>query len=80
VDTLIITGCSTNGCIRATAEGAVDNNLRAIVPRAAVGDRCRSAHEANLFDINASYVDVVPVAEVLDYLSALAATKARAGA
>jgi nicotinamidase-related amidase len=80
VDTLIITGCSTSGCIRATAESAVDNNLRAIVPREAVGDRCRSAHEANLFDINARYADVVPVAEVRDYLSALAASAARAGA
>jgi maleamate amidohydrolase len=73
VDTLIITGCSTSGCIRATAESAVDNNLRAIVPREAVGDRCRSAHEANLFDINARYADVVPVAEVVGYLKGIGA-------
>jgi maleamate amidohydrolase len=71
VDTLIITGCSTSGCIRATAESAIDNNLHAIVPKEAVGDRCRSAHEANLFDINARYADVLPVQEVLDYLKGL---------
>lgn len=73
VDTLIITGCSTSGCIRATAESAMDNNFHVIVPREAVGDRCRSAHEANLFDINARYADVIPLQEVLEYLEKLCA-------
>ena len=73
IDTLIITGCSTSGCIRATAESAMDNNFHVIVPQEAVGDRCRSAHEANLFDINARYADVIPMREVLDYLDKISA-------
>ncbi len=76
VDTLIITGCSTSGCIRATAESAIDNNLHAIVPKEAVGDRCPSAHAANLFDINARYADVIPTSEVVDYLRGVAARAA----
>lgn len=80
VDTLIVTGCSTSGCIRATCESAVDNNLRVIVPKEAVGDRCKSAHEANLFDINARYADVTPMQEVADYLDGIAAKKSKAAA
>ena len=70
-DTLIITGCSTSGCVRATAQVSHDNNLRTIIPRQAVGDRSASAHEANLFDMNARMGDVVEVDEVLDYLRGL---------
>lgn len=68
VDTLIITGCSTSGCIRASAQAAHDNNLRVIVPREAVGDRSPIAHESNLIDINARMADVVGIDEVLGYL------------
>ncbi len=68
IDTVIITGCSTSGCVRATAQDAFDYNLHVVVPREAVGDRSPTAHEANLFDINARHGDVVSVAEVLDYL------------
>ena len=75
VDTLIVTGCSTSGCIRATCESAIDNNLRVIVPKEAVGDRCKSAHEANLFDINARYADVLPIGEVRAYLDTIAGAK-----
>ena len=71
VDTLIITGCTTSGCIRATAVDALQNGFRAIVPREAVGDRAEGPHEANLFDIDAKYGDVVSVGEVLAYLEAL---------
>lgn len=71
VDTLIITGCSTSGCVRATAQTAHDHNLRTIVPREAVGDRSHSAHNAALFDINARMADVVDVQEVLDYIEGL---------
>jgi maleamate amidohydrolase len=71
VDTLIITGCSTSGCIRATAESSINENLHTIVPREAVGDRSASAHAANLFDINARYADVLPLADVLSYLERL---------
>jgi maleamate amidohydrolase len=68
VDTLIITGCTTSGCIRATAVDAVQNGFRAIVPRECVGDRHPGPHEANLFDIDSKYGDVVSKAEVVAYL------------
>ena len=70
VDTLIITGASTSGCVRATAVDALQYGFRPLVPREAVGDRNPDAHEANLYDIDAKYGDVVRVQEVLDYLRA----------
>lgn len=73
VDTLIVTGCSTSGCIRATAESGHDNNFRVIVPAEAVGDRSASAHQANLFDIDARYGDVVSLQETIAHLSTLPA-------
>jgi nicotinamidase-related amidase len=76
VDTVIVTGCSTSGCIRATCESAFNYNLHVIVPREAVGDRSASAHEANLFDIDARYADVVPLANVLEQLDALVSVAA----
>jgi nicotinamidase-related amidase len=68
VDTLIITGASTSGCVRATAVDALQYGFRPVVPREAVGDRNPDAHEANLYDVDAKYGDVVRVEEVLDYL------------
>lgn len=68
IDTVIITGCSTSGCIRATAQDSHDMNFHTIVAREAVGDRSSSAHEANLFDIDARLADVVDVSEVIEYL------------
>ncbi len=68
VDTVIITGCSTSGCVRATAVDAMQHGFRAIVPRECVGDRAREPHEANLFDIDSKYGDVVSVAEVMEQL------------
>ena len=59
VDTLIITGCTTSGCVRATAVDAVQNGFRPMVVREAVGDRSAAAHEQSLFDLNAKYADVV---------------------
>ncbi len=76
VDTLIITGCTTSGCIRATAVDALQHGFRAIVPTEAVGDRARLPHEANLFDIDAKYGDVVSVDEVLTYLERVHRRKA----
>jgi nicotinamidase-related amidase len=70
VDTLIITGASTSGCVRATAVDALQYGFRPVVPREAVGDRNPDAHEANLYDVDAKYGDVVRVQEVLDYLRA----------
>lgn len=70
-DTLIIAGCTTSGCIRATAVDAVQHGFRTIVVRDCVGDRHAAPHEANLFDINAKYGDVVSKAETLAYFAAL---------
>ena len=67
VDTLILTGCSTSGCVRAAAIDAIQYGYRVIVPRECVGDRHHGPHDANLFDINAKYGDVVGKAEVLAY-------------
>ena len=65
IDTLVITGCSTSGCVRATAVDAMQYGFRPIVPRECVGDRHDGPHEANLFDINAKYGDVVALKDVL---------------
>ncbi|MCL6512022.1 MAG: isochorismatase family protein [Anaerolineae bacterium] len=69
VDTLILTGCSTSGCVRATAVDGMQHGFRVIVPRECVGDRRPEPHEANLFDIHSKYGDVVSKQEVLDYLA-----------
>ena len=68
VDTLIITGCTTSGCVRATAVDSVQNGFRPMVVREAVGDRSAAAHEQSLFDLNAKYADVVSLDETLQYL------------
>lgn len=67
VDTLIVTGCSTSGCIRATAVDGIQYGFRVIVPRQCVGDRHADPHEANLFDINSKYGDVVNKQDVMEY-------------
>lgn len=76
VDTLIITGASTSGCVRATAVDALQYGFRPVVPKEAVGDRNPEAHEANLYDIDAKYGDVVPVEETLEYLEAMRTERA----
>jgi maleamate amidohydrolase len=73
VDTLIISGASTSGCVRATAVDALQYGFRPVVPREAVGDRNPEAHEANLYDVDAKYGDVVHGEEVLNYLRAVGA-------
>jgi maleamate amidohydrolase len=67
-DTLIVTGASTSGCVRATVVDALQYGFRPVVPREAVGDRDPDAHEANLDDVDAKYGDVVSVEETLEYL------------
>jgi maleamate amidohydrolase len=66
VDTLVLAGCSTSGCIRATAVDGVQHGFRVIVPRECVGDRAPEPHEANLFDIDSKYGDVESLATVLE--------------
>lgn len=68
VDTLIITGCTTSGCVRATAVDACQTGFRPMVVREAVGDRSAAAHEQSLFDLDAKYADVVSREEALEYL------------
>ncbi len=71
VDTLIVTGCSTSGCIRATALDAVSYDYRVVVPAECVADRALEPHRANLFDMNAKYGDVDPLASVIEQLERL---------
>lgn len=72
VDTLLITGCTTSGCVRATAVDALQYGFRPIVILDCVGDRAEAPHEANLFDIESKYGDVVGLDEALAYLRNLA--------
>ena len=71
IDTLIITGLTTSGCIRATCVDTVSHGFIPIVVADACGDRHVSPHEANLFDMNAKYADVIDEQAVIDYLKAL---------
>jgi len=71
VDTVIITGCTTSGCVRASAIDSLQYGFYSIVVREAVGDRAQGPHEANLFDIDAKYADVLSLQEVLDYLGSI---------
>lgn len=64
VDTIVLIGCSTSGCVRATAVDAIQYGFRVVVPRECVGDRHEGPHDASLFDINAKYGDVIPRSEV----------------
>jgi maleamate amidohydrolase len=77
VDTLIITGASTSGCVRATAVDALQYGFRPVVPREAVGDRNPDAHEANLYDIDAKYGDVISTGDALEYLKEVCSTHDR---
>ena len=70
VDTLLFAGCSTSGCVRATAVDALQHGFRPMIVREAVGDRNRTAHEQSLFDLDAKYADVVSAADALAYLGA----------
>ena len=68
VDTLVLAGVTTSGCIRATAVDSLQHGYRTIVPMDAVGDRASGPHRANLLDIDAKYGDVVETAAVTEYL------------
>jgi nicotinamidase-related amidase len=71
IDTLLITGCSTSACVRATATDAKSYRLKPIIVREAVQDRSAVAHEWTLFDIQARFADVVSLEETLAYLRGL---------
>lgn len=70
VDTVVLVGVSTSGCVRATALDALQHGFRPIVVRDAVGDRDPRPHEANLFDLQAKYADVLAEDEVVAHLRA----------
>ena len=69
VDTLLITGCTTSGCVRASAVDAMCHGFRPIVIRDCVGDRAQGPHDASLFDLDKKYADVLSLAEVNTELS-----------
>jgi nicotinamidase-related amidase len=71
VDTLIVTGTTTSGCVRATAVDAAQYNFRAVVPEECVWDRGELTHKVNLFDIHMKYGDVRTTDEVIEYLRGL---------
>ena len=68
VDSVVLCGATTSGCIRATAIDLLQLGWPTLVPRECVGDRAQAPHENNLFDIQAKYADVVSAAEALEYL------------
>ena len=72
VDTVIVTGGSTSGCVRATVVDGLQHGYHMIVPEECVADRHESPHFANLYDMAAKYADVLPVAEAVAALDALA--------
>ncbi len=71
VDTIVLCGATTSGCIRATAVDLLQYGYPTLVPRECVGDRARAPHEANLVDIQAKYADVVSVDDALSYLESV---------
>jgi nicotinamidase-related amidase len=74
VDSVILCGATTSGCIRATAVDLLQYGYPTLVPRECVADRAQAPHEANLFDIDAKYADVVALDDVLEYVERVPAT------
>lgn len=70
-DTVIVAGCTTSGCVRASVVDACSSGYRVIVPRECVGDRAPGPHEASLFDMDAKYADIVGLDDVLRRLERL---------
>ena len=68
VDSLVVTGLTTSGCVRATVVDGLQYDYRVVVAREAVGDRNPEAHEANLFDMHAKYADVMAVDDIISSL------------
>ncbi len=79
IDTVVLCGATTSGCVRATAVDLLQNGFPTLVPRECVGDRAQAPHDANLFDIQAKYADVVVLEDAIGYLAALPALASRGG-
>jgi nicotinamidase-related amidase len=69
VDTVVLCGATTSGCVRATAIDLMQHGFPTLVPRECVGDRARAPHESNLFDIDAKYADVVSVGDAATFVA-----------
>ena len=76
VDTLIVAGESTSGCVRATVVDGKANRFKILVPEECVFDRDEAPHAINLFDMEQKYADVIPLDEVVEYIAEVAATPA----
>ncbi len=72
-DSLVITGLTTSGCVRATALDGLQHDYKVFVPREACGDRNPEAHAANLFDLHAKYADVLSVEDIISHTEGLSA-------
>ena len=70
IDTLILCGCTTSGCVRATATDAFSYNYRVVIAEEATFDRGQVSHKVSLFDLQQKYADVVPTASVVAHLAA----------
>jgi maleamate amidohydrolase len=68
IDSVVLCGATTSGCVRATAIDLLQYGFPTLVPRECVGDRAQAPHEANLFDIQAKYADVVSLEDALAYV------------
>jgi nicotinamidase-related amidase len=77
IDTLLIAGCTTSGCVRATAVDTVSHAIRPIIVREAVADRSAPAHEQSLIDLDDKYADVVSLDEACAYVAAVESTQPR---
>lgn len=75
VDTLLVTGTTTSGCVRASVVDAVQNGFGVLVPRECVADRADGPHEASLFDIQQKYGDVIPLDDALGFLRGLTGSR-----
>jgi maleamate amidohydrolase len=75
VDTVLIAGVSTSGCIRASTVDCCQHGFIPVVVREAVGDRAPGPHESNLFDLQAKYAEVAPLERVCEYLSTTSADR-----
>ena len=78
VNTLILTGVTTSGCVRATCVDSMSHGFITLVAREGVGDRAEGPHEANLYDMNAKYADVVGEERLVGYFRENAGWRARA--
>ena len=73
IDTVIVTGCTTSGCVRATVVDAFSNGFLTLVPEDAVGDQAQGPHDANLLDCQRRYAEVTTTDACIEYLRRRAA-------